>query len=109
MQFVCYKNAFDTNSLRWSNNEDDLYKYISFYCDLMKFWEEKLPGYIYEINYQKLIENQKGQIKKLIEFCELNWEENCLIWWDSNVLHASSNFKNEGIESKQYFITHTYV
>ena len=73
-----YKNAFDTNSLRWSNSEDDLYKYMSLYCDLMKFWEEKLPGFIYEINYQKLIENQKEQIKKLIEFCELNWEENCL-------------------------------
>ena len=39
----------------------------------------------------------------------VKWEENSLIWWESDLLHASSDFKGKGIESKQYFITHTYV
>ena len=72
-----YKNSFE-DSIRWGNNEDDLIKFITIYLDLMKFWEEKIPNYIYKINYEKLIKNQKEETKKLIEYCEQNWEDNCL-------------------------------
>ncbi len=40
--------------------------------------EQKIPNFIYEVEYNELIENQKLETKKLIEFCNLNWEENCL-------------------------------
>ena len=73
-----YKNAFNINSIVWSNDQDDLAKYIEIYLDLMKFWQEKLPNFIYDINYEKLTENKEDEIKKLIKFCELDWEEDCL-------------------------------
>ena len=73
-----YKNAFEINSIVWSNRESDLLQYIKIYLDLMKFWEEKIPNFIYNLNYQKLIENQEEEIKKLINFCELSWEKDCL-------------------------------
>lgn len=40
---------------------------------------------------------------------KINWQENALIWWHSEMLHNSGDFKESGIKSKQYFITHTYV
>ena len=73
-----YKNAFHINSIVWSNNQDDLAEYISLYLDLMKFWNKKIPNYIYELSYEKLIENKQDEIKNLIKFCGLNWEEDCL-------------------------------
>ena len=73
-----YKNAFDINSIVWSNNQDDLVKYISIYLDLMRFWEKKLPNFIYKLNYEKLIENKEEEIQKILNFCELEWEEDCL-------------------------------
>jgi len=73
-----YKNAFDINSIVWSNWQEDLVQYIHIYLNLMKFWEEKIPDYIYNLNYEKLINNPKEQIEKLLNFCELNWEEDCL-------------------------------
>ena len=73
-----YKNAFEINSLVWSNDQEDLVQYISLYLDLMKFWEKKIPNFIYNLNYEKLINNQKEQTEKLLNFCELNWEEDCL-------------------------------
>ena len=73
-----YKNAFDINSIVWSNWQEDLVQYISIYLNLMKFWEKKIPNFIYNLNYEKLINNQKEQIEKLLNFCELNWEEDCL-------------------------------
>jgi hypothetical protein len=39
----------------------------------------------------------------------VNWNKGSLIWWKSSMLHSSSNFLNEGVSSKQYFVTHTYV
>jgi hypothetical protein len=51
---------------------------MSLYLDLMKFWEKKIPNFIYNLNYEKLINNQKEQTEKLLNFCELNWEEDCL-------------------------------
>ena len=73
-----YKNAFDINSIVWSNNQDDLVKYISIYLDLMRFWEKKLSNFIYKLNYEKLIENKEEEIQKILNFCELEWEEDCL-------------------------------
>ena len=45
---------------RWQ----DIAKYISIYIDLMKFWKKKLPKFIYNLNYEKLISNQKKQIEE---------------------------------------------
>ena len=73
-----YKNNFDTNSIVWSNWQEDLVQYISIYLNLMKFWEKKIPNFIYNLNYEKLINNPKEQIESLLNFCELNWEEDCL-------------------------------
>ena len=44
-----------------------------------------------------------------VQIDKINWEENALIWWHSEMLHNSGDFKESGIKSKQYFITHTYV
>ncbi len=73
-----YKNAFEINSIIWSNKEDHLLQYIKSYLDLMEFWEKKIPNFIYNLNYQKLVEDQENEIKKLINFCDLIWEEDCL-------------------------------
>ena len=73
-----YKNAFSANSIVWSNDQDDLAKYIEIYLDLMKFWRKTLPNFIHDINYEKLTENKEDQVKKLLKFCDLNWEKDCL-------------------------------
>ena len=73
-----YKNAFDINSIIWSNNQNDLLKYISGYLNLMKFWKQKLPNFIYDLNYEKLIKNKEYEIKNLLNFCNLDWQKDCL-------------------------------
>jgi hypothetical protein len=44
----------------------------------MKFWKENLNEFIYDISYEKLINNNKIEVEKLLNYCELNWEDNCL-------------------------------
>ena len=73
-----YKNYFDGNSLPWSYNENNLVKFIEEYKDLMDFWHKKMPGEIYNCNYENLINNNAEETKKLIKYCNLDWEEKCL-------------------------------
>ncbi len=44
----------------------------------MKFWKLKLPNLIYECDYEKLVNDQENETKKLIKFCNLDWEDNCI-------------------------------
>ena len=44
----------------------------------MNFWQTKLPGEFLNIEYEKLVNTPKENIKKLLDYCELNWEDNCL-------------------------------
>ena len=72
-----FKNLFE-GGLNFTYNQDDLVKYFKSYENLIQFWHKKYPKQIFDINYEKLILNNKEEIKKLIKFCDLNWEENCL-------------------------------
>ena len=58
-------------------------------------------------NFQKISTDFYNENKELQE--QIQWEENCLIWWDSTLWHRSSDFKKENIEAKQFFVIHTYV
>ena len=73
-----YKNVFDGGSLPWSYNQENLLKFVKMYDDLMQFWHEKLPDEIYDCHYEKLVNDQIEETKKLIKFCNLSWEENCI-------------------------------
>ena len=57
----------------------------------MKYWHTTLPGFIYDITYENLIEKQKDETKKLLNFCNLNWEDDCMNFFENkrNVNTAS--------------------
>lgn len=73
-----YKNTFEGWALPWSYNQEYLVKFINLYKELMAFWHSKMPGYIYDCHYEKLVNDPTEETKKLIKFCNLEWEENCL-------------------------------
>ena len=73
-----YKNLFGGNRTDWTYNEKNIIKYINIYRDLMQFWKNKIGNYIYEIQYEDLVENKEVEIKKMLEFYNLNWQPDCL-------------------------------
>lgn len=76
--FSNYKNAFSANSLGFSYNLINLGKFFNLYKDLVKFWDEIFKDDIYTLNYENLINNQQTETKKLLEYCDLEWDENCM-------------------------------
>ena len=78
-----FKNIFDGRELNWSYDENNIVDYFKIYKSLINFWFKKYPGKIYTIKYENLIENTESEIKKILNYCELNFEENCLNYYKS--------------------------
>ena len=51
----------------------------------MSFWKEKIPNYIYDLQYEDLVNNQEEVSKKIIQFCDLEWNEKCLKFYESTL------------------------
>ena len=37
-----------------------------------------MPDFILNVEYENIISNTKNEIHKILEFCNLPWEDNCL-------------------------------
>ena len=72
-----YKNLF-RDGLGFAHNEQDLVKFYRAYQDLMIFWKSKKISNLIDVNYEQLVNNNEQEIRKIINHCELNWEDNCL-------------------------------
>jgi len=73
-----YKNNFDSISVGFGHNLEDLAGFYGIYTDLMDFWHQLFPDKIYDLCYEDLTTNQEEETRKLLQYCELDWDENCL-------------------------------
>jgi len=58
--------------------------FYSQYQRLMKHWKNVLPIEIYDAEYEKIIENQEAESRKLIDFIGLEWDDKCLEFYKSS-------------------------
>ena len=72
-----FKHLF-TGGVDFSYNLVELGEYYNLYQDIMLFWDKILPNYYINIFYEELINNQKEQTEKLLNACNLEWDENCM-------------------------------
>ena len=77
-----YKNDFDGGML-FSNDTKDLANYYKIYQDLMIFWKNYFDKEIFDLNYEDLINNSENVIKKIINFCGLEWQDKCLEYYNN--------------------------
>lgn len=73
-----YKNFFASDDMKWAFDEKNIANYYNMHLNLMDFWKSKLGDQLYEINYEKLVSNKEEEIKKLIKYCDLDWDSACL-------------------------------
>lgn len=80
-----YKNSFDEH-LNFTYDFDDLFVFYKEYLELMDFWKKKFPDTIYDAVYEKIINEPKNEIEKLLKYCDLEYEENCLKFYNNKRL-----------------------
>ncbi len=73
-----YKNLFGGNRTEWTYDVKNIQQYVKIYRQMMDFWKIKFDKKIYEINYEDLVESQEIEIRNLLNFCDLKFEQKCL-------------------------------
>ena len=78
-----YKNFFPSKRLDFSYSLNDLGDYYLLYEDMMSFWNNLFKNKIYNIEYENLIKDSEKEIKNLVNYCDLVWDENCMSFYNN--------------------------
>ncbi len=73
----CYFQLF-TSGVDFAFDLEDLGFYFNQYRRLMEHWRSVLPLPMFELQYEKLVEDQEKVTRRLIDFCGLQWDQSCL-------------------------------
>ena len=63
---------------RYSYDMSELGQYYRMYLELMDYWRDSLPGFIYDQSYEELVSSQKEQVSQLLQHCGLRWDDSCM-------------------------------
>jgi tetratricopeptide (TPR) repeat protein len=58
-------------------------QYYRDYVVMMDHWDRVLPGRVWRVQYEEMVEHTDEQIRKLLEYCGLPFEEQCLRFWET--------------------------
>lgn len=80
--FSCFRHLFkDRNETTYDLAAMGRY-YVS-YRGLMDYWESVLPGRIVHVQYEDLLQDPEGQIRRVVAACGLPWNDACLRFHES--------------------------
>ena len=76
--------------------------YYKSYVKLMNHWDKVLPNKILRVNNEDVIDDLEGQVKRILSFLEVPFEENCISFYetDRSVRTASSEQVRQPINKK---------
>jgi tetratricopeptide (TPR) repeat protein len=78
----CYFQNF-ANAHQYSRRLDYLAKMYRLYLDMVNMWDGVITMPTLEVRYEDMVSNQEVVTRKLIEFCGLDWEDQCLSFNES--------------------------
>lgn len=66
------------DDIPWAYDQKEIGRYAVAYEKIMAHWRKLFPGEFYDIRYENVVADQEGETRKLLEFCNLSWDEHCL-------------------------------
>ena len=67
----------------FANDQYEVGRFYRVFNAYMRHWREVLPGFVLDFEHRALIDDQEGQTRRLLEFCELDWDDACLRFHES--------------------------
>ena len=80
--FSSYKQLF-AEGQDFTYDLKDLATYYNNYVELMDHWNKVLPGEILSVNYEDLINDFKPSVNRILDYCNLPFEQSCLEFYKS--------------------------
>ena len=75
--FACYKQLFSPG-MNFAYDLRELGLYYRDYVDLMDHIDSVLPGRVYRLHYERLVNETELEVRRLLEYCQLPFESECL-------------------------------
>jgi hypothetical protein len=107
--FSNFKQLFASGQ-EFTYSLEDIGRYYRAYVRLMQHWDEVLPGKVLRVQHESVVEDLDGNVRRLLEFCGLEFEPQCLEFWktERNVRTASSEqvrrpIFTEGVDQWRHF------
>ena len=76
--------------LAWAHNLDKIFRYFNNYFKIIEKYKKINPNFIYELEFEKLVNNPEEESKKLMKFCELPWDKKCLEFYKREDLFSKT-------------------
>jgi hypothetical protein len=80
--YAIYKQLF-VGAYPFSYDLEELGQYYVAYHQLIEHWHAVLPGVVYTVSYEKLVSDIENESRQLLEFCELDWQPQCLKFYEN--------------------------
>ncbi|MGP0056824.1 MAG: tetratricopeptide repeat-containing sulfotransferase family protein [Steroidobacteraceae bacterium] len=80
--FSAFKQQF-ARGQSFSYDLSDLGRYYRDYVDLMAHIDRVLPGRVHRVFYESMIEDTEAEVRRLLGYCELPFEERCLKFYEN--------------------------
>lgn len=77
-----FTQRFNVNH-RYAQHLEALGRYYRHYEQLMAYWESTLNLKIHTLYYERLIADQEGETRNLLEAADLTWDDACLRFFES--------------------------
>jgi len=99
--FSCFKQLF-ARGQAFTYDLSEIARYYVNYVNLMDHWDKVLPGYVYKVQHEDLLNDQEAVTRDLIDFCEVDFESSTLEFYKTKraVKTASSEQVREPINTK---------
>ncbi|MEZ5573004.1 MAG: sulfotransferase [Halioglobus sp.] len=67
----------------FSYDQCDIGEYYLQYLRMMSHWDKVLPGKVLHVQYEDTVADLEKQVRRILEFLELPWEDSCLRFHDT--------------------------
>ena len=51
---------------------------------MIDHWHDVLPGRVLTVQYEEVVTDFENQVRRLLDYCELPWEDSCLRYYDTD-------------------------
>jgi len=79
-----YKRYFRSSEFAYACDLGEIGGHLKLYADLMAHWHAVLPGFVHDLNYERLVADQREETAALLAFCGLEWEDACLEFYKTD-------------------------
>jgi tetratricopeptide (TPR) repeat protein len=79
----CYRQLF-AKGQNFTYDLTEIGEYYLQYQRMMDHWAAVLPGRVLTVQYEEVVADFENQVRRLLEFCGLPWEDACLRFYESD-------------------------